>query len=159
MEVVRKLDLEDIDQMVELRVALQDYDSSFDGTELTEEKRSKFKENTIIYLKNHLNKDLYMFGMFINEELVANCGFCVDNHFPTYNNESGRVGFISNVFTKEKYRGHGYQKKIFEKCLEYANELGITRFKLSSVNEKAINMYESFGFVKSNHTYSMKVKV
>ena len=44
-----------------------------------------------------------------------------------------------------------------ETALKIAKEIGITNFKLSSMNETAINMYKSFGFKRNQNTYSLKV--
>lgn len=46
MEVVRKLDLNDLEQMVNLRIAIQNHD--------------------LKYIIEHLDKNLFMFGLFIN---------------------------------------------------------------------------------------------
>lgn len=99
----------------------------------------------------------YMFGLFINDELIANCGFDIDRHFPTYTNKTGMTGHICNVFTKEQYRNLGYQRKVFNFCFDFAKKMGITNFSLSSVNPKAIQVYKSFGFKENNHIYSYKI--
>lgn len=99
-----------------------------------------------------------MFGYFLDNTLIANCGFYVDSHFPTYSNPSGITGHICNVFTLSKYRNKGYQRKIFKVCLDYAKKMGITNFQLSSRNENAINMYRLYGFIHNDHVYAYKVE-
>lgn len=159
MEVVRKLDLNDLEQMVNLRIAIQNYDLKYiNDNEITLDEEALMKK-TKSYIENHLDETLFMFGLFIEEELVANCGFYLDKHFPTYNNSNGYYGYICNVFTKKEYRGKGFQKKVFDKCFKYAKEIGITSFKLSSNNEIAIKMYKSFGFKQTNNIYSCKVNL
>lgn len=159
MEVVRKLDLNDLEQMINLRIAIQNYDLKYidnNSIVLTEE---QLIEKTKEYFKSHLDKNLFMFGLFIDNELVANCGFYLDEHFPTYNNANGYYGYICNVFTKEEHRGKGFQRKVFNECFDYAKKMGITSFKLSSKNEIAINMYKSFGFKQIDNIYSCKVNI
>ena len=159
MEKIRKLDLNDLEQMTILRTAIQNYDLKYidnNSIVLTEE---QLIEKTMEYFKSHLDKNLFMFGLFIDDELVANCGFYLDEHFPTYNNTNGYYGYICNVFTKEEHRGKGYQKRVFNECFEYAKTMGITSFKLSSKNEIAIAMYKSFVFKQIDNMYSCKVKV
>jgi len=158
MEVVRKLEMSDLEQMVELRVGIQDYSLRFMDLQQKKISSDDLKEKTKSYLKKHLNNSLYMFGVFIDDELIANCGFYIDERFPSYDNESGLVGYICNVFTKEKYRGRGFQKKVFDMCINYASKLGITSFKLRSRNEIAIKMYKYFGFISDNNIYSLKLK-
>lgn len=155
MEQIRKLELSDLDQILLLRMQIQNYDLKYSNSTILNQK--ELEEKTLEYLKKSLNNNLFLFGYFIDDKLVANCGFYIDTHFPTYNNPSGIIGYICNVFTLEEYRNKGYQKKIFNVCFEYAKELGITNFKLDSRNENAIKMYQSFGFVNDNHIYSYKV--
>lgn len=157
MVEVRKLNLDDLEQIISLRISIQKYDFN-----VMKQKDSVFDEKKLIqetkkYLIENLNKKIYIFGLFIDDELISNCGFYIDNHFPAFNNYNGTIGYICNVFTKEEYRHKGYQKKVFDYCLSYAKKLGITSFKLSSINEKAIKMYEAFGFKKNNTTYSLRI--
>lgn len=156
MIVVRKLELKDLEQMILLRIAIQNYYLKYGDKSVITEAELIIK--TRKYIKNHLNKNLFMFGLFIEDELVANCGFYFDEHFPTYSNPSGICGYICNVFTKEKYRGNGYQRLVFKACLEYAKGLGINDFKLNTRNEKAIDLYKSFGFEKANNIYTYKIE-
>ena len=159
MEVVRKLDLNDLEQMVNLRIAIQNYDLKYIKEEDIVLNEELLIKNTKKYIEEHLDKNLFMFGLFINDELVANCGYYLDEHFPTYNNTNGYYGYICNVFTKEEYRGKGFQRKVFNECFDYAKKMGITSFKLSSKNEIAINMYKSFGFKQIDNMYSCKVNI
>lgn len=157
MEVIRKLELSDLNQMLTMRIGIQDYDLPFLNINETKLNREELIEKTKSYIESHLNKNLHMYGYFIDEELVANCGFYVDEHFPTYDNPNGLLGYICNVFTKEEYRGKGYQKKLFGECINSGKEMGITKFKLSSINDKAINMYKAFGFKQVDNMYCYKV--
>lgn len=154
---IRELTQNDMNQILKLRIEIQNYDLRYVKEEQISISEKELKEKTEKYLKEHLNKDLILFGIFNDKELIANCGFYIDTHFPTYVNPLGLVGYICNVFTKEEYRNKGYQRKVFEKCFCYAKEMGITRFKLSSKNEKAIKMYTSFGFTKSVSGYELKI--
>ena len=158
MEVVRQLNLDDLEQMINLRIKIQKYDLKYIDSNSIVLSQDELQKKTREYLKKSINNNLFMFGYFIDDKLVANCGFYVDKHFPTYNNPSGITGYICNVFTLEEYRNNGYQKKTFNVCFDYAKKMGITSFKLSSMNESAINMYKSFGFNNNNHTYTCKVQ-
>lgn len=158
MENIRKLDLDDLNQMIVLRMLIQNYDLKYIDEKSTLINQNELEEKTKKYITENLNKTLFMFGLFIDKQLIANCGFYLDKHFPTYDNPSGMVGYICNVFTKEEYRSKGYQKKVFNYCFEYAKNLGVTKFKLSSLNEEAIKMYKQFGFKESNSVYACEVQ-
>lgn len=150
---VRKLNEEDIEQIVPLRVALQIYDN--EGDLGIEEKELEDKTRT--FLQENIDKDVYMFGTFIGEELVSICGFIIFKYFPQSNDLSCQVAYITSVFTKEEYRGNGYQRKAFEECINFAKDMGFVRFKLSSDNPKAIKMYESFGFIDDKNAKKMRI--
>lgn len=158
MEVIRKLEIDDLDDMIMLRLGIQNYDLRDIEKKSILLNQDELEIKTKDYIKENLNKTLFMFGVIVDNELVANCGFYLDKHFPTYNNPSGMLGYICNVFTKEEYRNKGYQKKVFNYCFEYAKNIGITSFKLSSLNDNAINMYKKFGFKASDSTYTLKVQ-
>lgn len=154
MEELRKLELSDLDQMVSFRLMLQNYDLKYFDPDSTMVDQKQLEENTRQYFKENLDTNILMFGYLIDGKLVSNCGFYVESHFPTYHNPYGKSAYICNVYTEEAYRGKGYQKKVFEFCMAYAKDMGITRFSLDSLNEHAIQMYQSFGFQKDEHIYT-----
>ncbi len=99
-----------------------------------------------------------MFGTFIDDELVSICGFIIFKYFPQANDLGCKVAYITSVFTKEEYREKGYQRKVFEECLNFAKDLGIVRFKLSTENPKAMKMYESMGFIDDKNAKKMRIE-
>ncbi len=151
---VRKLEKREIEEIIPLRVALQIYDN--DGDLGIEQK--ELEDKTRYFLEDSMNKELYMFGTFAGEELVSICGFIIFKYFPEARDLGGKVAYITSVYTKEEYRGKGYQRKVFEKCLDYARDMGIIRFKLSTKNPKAMKMYESKGFVDDINAKKMQIK-
>ncbi len=156
--IVRKLDLKDIDQMVDMRIELQKHDKAYMEQKEILSTRSELVENTKEYLRSHLNKNLFMFGVFVDDLLVANCGVYIEEYFPCYPNPSGKIGYICNVYTRGEYRKRGYQKKALNMCLDYAKELKIIDFKLTTRNPKAVKLYKSLGFVKSKKTYALDLQ-
>ena len=104
-----------------------------------------------------MNQDLYMFGTFVDDKLVSICGFIIFKYFPQADDLSCKVAYITSVFTKEEYRGKGFQRKAFEECINFAKSLDIIRFKLSTKNPKAMNMYASNGFIDDVNAKKMKI--
>lgn len=153
---VRKLEKEDIEEIIPLRVALQKYDGLDHGNfEVDEE---ILGEATRKFLRENMNQEIFMFGGFVDDELVSICGFNIIQELPNMENLTGKIAFICSVFTKEEFRGNGYQKKTFEVCMEYAKNLGMLRFELGTVNPKAIAMYQQFGFVFNKNAMKLKIK-
>lgn len=150
---VRKLEKEDIEKIIPLRVALQIYDNNGDlgiAQKVLEDKTREF-------LRNNMNQDLYMFGTFVDDEIVSICGCTIFKYFPQADDLGCKVGYITSVFTKEEFRKKGYQRMVFEKCLNFAKNLGIVRFKLSTKNPKAMNLYGSMGFFDDKNAKKMRL--
>lgn len=152
---VRKLEKEDIEKIIPLRIALQKYDGLHHGNFVVDEE--KLAGATREFLKENINQEIFMFGGFVDKELVSICGFNLLKHMPDMENLTGKIGFMCSVFTQEEYRGKGYQKDTFKACLEYAKNLGIVRFELGTVNPHAIKMYEKFGFVFNQNAMKLKL--
>lgn len=150
---VRKLEKEDIEKIIPLRIALQIYDNK--GNLGIEQK--ELEDKTRYFLENNMDQDLYMFGTFVDDELVSICGFIIFKYFPQADDLSCKVAYITSVFTKEEYRGRGFQRKAFEECLNFAKNLDIVRFKLSTENPKAMKMYASMGFVDDINAKKMRI--
>ncbi len=140
--MIRKLDINDIDNYCNLRVAmlLSDKSVSYNKEELVLQTRE--------YYENYINKTLFIFGYIENEEIVSVAAYEVLKRLPTpkINNLNSDIAYVCSIYTKEEYRNKGYSKLLLKEVIEDAKKRGLTRFKLSSHNEIAIKMYEKFGF-------------
>ena len=154
---IRKLTKENIEEIIPLRVSLQKYDIRWENKKEFDIPVEELINNTRKYLNEHLEKDLYLFGYFKEDRLVSISGFVLEKHFPTNSNLTGIIAYITTVYTKEMYRGRGYQKKLLSYVLNYAKRMGIVRYKLDSCNEIAIKMYNELGFKKSSSDYKLKM--
>lgn len=152
---VKKLEKEEIEKIIPLRVALQKHDSVHGKFVVDEE---KLADATRAYLEEAINHDIFMFGGFVEEELVSICGFQLERRLPYMKNLTGRVAFVTSVFTKEEYRRNGYQKATFQMCMDYAKSLEIVRFEINTVNPIAVRMYEQFGFEFNQNAMKLKLK-
>lgn len=142
----RKLQIEDIEEFVSLRVEmlLSDKSINYDKEEI--------EKQTINYLKENLNESLYIFGIFDNNCLVSMAAIEIIKRLPTpkKDNLNSERGYICSVYTKPEYRKRGFANQLLNTILEFATQRGITRFQLSSHNPKAIRMYEKLGFKKDD---------
>lgn len=151
---VKRLEKENIEEIIPLRIALQKVD--FNNNLGIEEKLLENKTRN--FLNENLNKDLYMFGTYVENELVSICGLMVLKHFPTADDLIGKAGYITSVYTKEEHRCKGYQRKVLTECLNYGKNLGIIRYQLSTKNPIAMKMYASMGFIDDNNAKKMKIR-
>lgn len=131
---------EDIEELSKLRVMQQkdDWDDNYID-------KYDLRKTTKDYLSNHLNKDLYIFIVKNNNNIIATCGLQIIKKLPQCN-DNGLEGYVCNVFTKKEFRNKGIQTKVLKKCIQFAKEKQINLLSLSSDNEIAINIYKKFGF-------------
>lgn len=150
METIRKLEFQDLDQLINIRASYQF--EKFKDKEYID--INKLKKETKLYLVENLNKDIYFFGVFNKGKLVSICGLYISNYLPQVNDLIGKVGLICSVYTLPEYRKRGYQHKTLEQVLQFAKLMNIKRLHLTSRNEYAIKMYKKFGFEKSTDYFS-----
>ena len=148
---VKRLNKENIEEIIPLRIALQKVD--FENNLGIDEQIliNKTRE----FMNENLDKDLFMYGTYIDDKLVSICGLSIFKYFPQADDLSCKVGYITCVYTKDEDRGNGYQKQVFQKCIELGKQMGITRFKLSTKNPIAMKMYENFGFKEDKNAKKM----
>jgi len=78
METIKKLDLTNLDDMIDLRLGIQNYDAKFLDEQEILISEKELRERTRKYLMQSLNDNLHLFGYFIDDKLIANCGFYID---------------------------------------------------------------------------------
>lgn len=142
--MIKKLDINDIDNYCNLRVEmlLSDKSVSYDKEELIFQTKN--------YCKEYINKTLFIFGYIENNEIVSIAAYEILKRLPTpkINNINSDIAYVCSVYTKKEFRKKGYSKLLLNEIIKDANKRGLTRFKLSSHNEIAIKMYEKLGFKK-----------
>lgn len=164
---VRRLTKDDIPAIVRLRIELQLTDHRGDlGVP-----REVLEERTHAFLEEHLDRDLFLFGAFLPDgpaepavagngadeagsgscadrraEPVSICGLTLFAYFPQADDLTGRVGYISSVYTVPEHRRRGLQRAVFEACLRLGESLGLVRYELATQNPDAVRLYQSYGF-------------
>lgn len=140
---IKQLMKEDIPELLNLRIEQQK-----EYHECLNDEEKYIIEYTKNYIEENLNKDLFMFGVFEQNEIVAICGYNIWNGFPSMTNHSGKIAYLCSAYTRKGYRGQGIMKKLLDKSINAIKEEGITRIKLNSSKENAIRIYSRHGFIK-----------
>ena len=140
---IRVLKKQDIPELINLRIEQQK-----EYHECLNEEEKNIVESTKAYVEEYLNKELYMLGAYINDSLIAICGYNVWNSFPTMTNHTGKIAYVCSAYTKQEYRGQGVMKELLDKSLEQIKQQGIYRVKLNTSKENAIRIYSRLGFIK-----------
>ena len=80
-----------------------------------------------------------------NDEIVATSGINGINVPPSFSNLTGKVAYISNMYTLPAYRRQGIASALIERLLGEAEERGVKVINLHATPAgKAV--YEKFGF-------------
>lgn len=151
--MIRQANRQDIEELSLLRVEHQKAegkeDYHCDDTELQNKAKA--------YFSKHLNKDYFCFVEEINNSIIATCAVQVIEYLPLYTNLSGRIGYISNVYTKEEHRNKGIQRELMKNCISFMKNQDITVAELGSSNPIARKLYNDFSFFENKN--AMKAKL
>ena len=63
---------------------------------------------------------------------------------------NSHIAYLGGVVIHPGFAGKGYGKKMMQEIIELGRQMNILRIELStaSINDKAISLYEKYGFVK-----------
>ena len=88
-------------------------------------------------------------------EIVSTVGVCCYNYPPTFRNATGKIAYLTNVYTKDEYRNRGIATDLLKHIMDEikAEKCGITRLHASSQGRR---MYEKMGFTDDEGFMSLK---
>lgn len=140
--MIRQADLKDIDKLSILRVEHQ----KAEAKEKYNCNDIELQNNARIFFEKHLNHDYFCFMKEIDNEIIATAAVQVVEYLPLCTNLSGKIGYISNVYTKEAFRKKGIQKELMKQCIDFIKSKDIRKAELGSSNPIARHLYKNFGF-------------
>lgn len=148
MEMIfEKATLEDIDELVAMRIAylVEDYNG------LQDSEKEKIEKSLPDYYKKHLNQDLII--CVARENKIASCVFLLITEKPANPSFiSGKTGTVLNVYTKPEYRKRGLASKLMNMLLEEAKERKLDFVELKAT-EDGYPLYKAIGFEESVSKY------
>lgn len=143
---ILRLDEKSVDEFCRLRIQLFE--------ELGEVSKdadiSELKLETNQYYLLHINKDLFSWGIFQKEKLVAIGSLCLFNRIPYKENLHGLEGYILNIYTSPQVRKCGFANLILDSIIEFSLKNNIKRLWLNS-SEQGKKLYSERGFIKKEN--------
>jgi GNAT superfamily N-acetyltransferase len=138
----RKATLEDIQRLIDLRkkqLIDEGIEPNIDiDLELSQFFKDKLNDGSLIQL---LVED--------NQEIIA-CGAILFYEFPpSYTNRTGKKGYITNMFTREDYRGQGIASSLLKELVDEAKQNGVSKLWLGA-SELGKPVYKKFGFKETD---------
>jgi GNAT superfamily N-acetyltransferase len=145
----RKATVNEINQLIYLRKKqLVD-----EGIEPNQEIDTELKE----FFTNKMNDgSLVEWIVEDNDEIIATGAIICYEFPPTYTNKSGKKAYITNMYTKESYRGQGIATKLLTKLVAEAKTAGIIKIWLGA-SKLGRPVYEKFGFKETDEWLELDI--
>ncbi len=150
--MLRKATLEDLEQLLMLRMALI---RSANGL-MENEDLSMLYQSNYQYIQDELNKGIFIWVVEEQGEIVGTIGLNLFQKPPTYTNPSGREAYIMNVYVKEEYRGRGYGTQLVRTVLNYCEERGYEKVDIVATKEGK-PLYLKLGFKEKERVMEYSV--
>jgi GNAT superfamily N-acetyltransferase len=145
----RKATVNEIDQLIYLRKKqLVD-----EGIEPNQEIDTELKE---FFTNKMSDGSLVEWIVEDNDEIIATGAIICYEFPPTYTNKSGKKAYITNVYTKESYRGQGIATKLLTKLVAEAKTAGIIKIWLGA-SKLGRPVYEKFGFKETDEWLELDI--
>lgn len=138
----RKANLNDITKLIELRKK-QLIDEGIAPSEDIDD------ELYLFFNKKIQDGSLIEWIVEVNEEIIATGAVVFYDFPPTYTNKSGRKAYITNMYTREDYRGQGIATTMLNKLVSETKIAGITKIWLAA-SKLGRPVYKKFGFKETD---------
>jgi ribosomal protein S18 acetylase RimI-like enzyme len=134
----RKANINDVAELISLRKQQLLDEGSKPEPDIDMELKEYFSVNII-------NNNFIAWLAIENNEIIATSGLCFYELPPNYSNPSGKIAYITNMYTKNNYRRKGIATKLFEKIIEEAKSMDYKVIRLhASIEGKGL--YKKYGF-------------
>jgi len=139
----------DIDQLTRLRIR-QLVDEGYPET-------SDISADLGQYFSESLeNGSLLCWVGILDDVVVSTAALCFYQLPSTFSNPSGRVAYVTNMYTDDAYRRRGFASHLLRKLIDEARTLNYTSIRLhASSHGKGI--YRKFGFTDSQGYMDMRL--
>ncbi|BBB90933.1 MAG TPA: GNAT family N-acetyltransferase [Methylomusa anaerophila] len=98
------------------------------------------------FLTNLSNNTFISWVAIENNNIIATSGICFYQLPPSYTNPSGRIAYVTNMFTVKNYRRQGIASQLLKKVIEEAKNLNYNSVRLHASSDGK-NLYTKIGFV------------
>jgi len=145
----RKANINDVDELVTLRKRQLLDEGAIEEQNIDSELKDYFSRNIA-------NGSFISWLAIENNEIIATSGLCFFEQPPFFQNPSGKVAYITNMYTKNEFRRKGIASKLLEKTINEARLLSCKLFRLHASSEGR-NLYLKYGFVDSEGYMHLRI--
>jgi GNAT superfamily N-acetyltransferase len=134
----RRANIDDLNELVNLRKQ-----QLLDEGSKAEQDIDKDLEE--YFSKNIANNTFISWVAVENNEIIATSGVCFYQLPPNYSNPSGKIAYVTNMYTKKEFRRKGIASKLLEKIIDEVRSLNYKIIRLhTSLDGK--KLYLKYGF-------------
>ncbi|MEC0226255.1 GNAT family N-acetyltransferase [Paenibacillus alba] len=139
----RKANMNDINQLVHLRKK-QLVDEGIEPNQDIDSELNSFFHNKMS------DGSLIEWIVEDNEETIATGAIIFYDFPPSFTNKSGKMGYITNMYTKENYRGQRIATTLLTKLVDEARIAGVSKIWLGA-STLGRPVYKKFGFIEADY--------
>jgi GNAT superfamily N-acetyltransferase len=134
--------IDDLDELVRLRVLMQGEVNVFEMNDVTDEYVAKVRN----YFESALQTKKYLSAVaVVDGRVVGTAGVCFYEKPPAIYGGSGIVGYVTNVYTEVEFRRKGIGEKMMAALVDLAKEVKADKLHLGATDD-GISIYKSVGF-------------
>jgi len=148
--IKRLATLDDVPKLIELRKKqLHDEELSSNTLDISTELTSYFSTSIS-------NESFIAWVMVENDEIIATSGVCFYTLPPTFSNPSGKVAYITNMYTKPVFRNRGIASELLQEVINEAknNDCKVIRLHASEYGK---SIYLKAGFTESSGYMALRI--
>lgn len=153
--VIRKAGINDIDELIKIRIAYLKEDYGNISLEQIDQLKRQLKE----YYSNHIDSDMIAYISEENSEVISSVFLIVIEKPANPTFMSGKIGNILNVYTKPEYRKKGIGGQLLKSAINEARKMNLSYLELKST-KAGFKLYNELGFEEEHSDYvQMKFKL
>lgn len=145
----RKANTDDVGYLVELRKKQLIDEGSCCDNNIDNELEQYFFDGIT-------NKTLVVWLAVKGESIIGTAGVCFFQYPPTFSNPTGKIAYITNVYTKNEYRKQGVATKLLEYVMKEVKNVGC-KFARLHASEQGKRLYENIGFTDAEGFMNKKI--
>lgn len=134
----RKATIEDVKHLVELRKKQLIDEGCYADNNIDEQLERYF-------LAGITDQTLIVWLATEDECIIGTAGVCFFQYPPSFSNTSGKVAYITNVYTKNEFRKQGIASKLLDFIMEEIKNEGCMFARLHA-SSQGKRLYEKMGF-------------
>ena len=150
----RCADTSEIDLLLEMRLEfVKDIHPEYD-----DEKMEALSRGTYRYIKEHIEKDMYI-GFFgeVDNRIACSTSLLIYDYPPLFSSTYRKIGHVLNFYTRPEYRKKGYGIGLMEYVKEHAKTIGVYKLDLAAT-DAGYPLYRKCGFQDAERMMEYEVR-